>query len=328
MWSSCAEMLTRTQRRTLGMLQHAPVVTYIGNYGSESCEDPATKSITEYTASTASLAVLVGLTLFYLVDAIHVLQRSSPGGDAVEAYIVMGFAIFGIAIDVTGLALYYRYANMTRMDAMALALEDSESSNESTESTDRCNTNGGEGEEGGGGGGHSCSNNKDMDEGPLPSAGLGTSRGDTNLNMTSSLLHVAADTVRSGATLVESLVLILNPFVRRNAEAADSVAAIFICSIILFGLPFGLPPWIRRTRFMWRRIAAGDWDMGGGDGTQRETADSEDDDDEACMCRVVADSDKRTEDRVRDRGRGFAEADKGGVVVELRPLDSSSSAVV
>jgi len=82
-------------------------VTYAVNIYAEAQpqEDKAKTQRRMLIASGVSFFTLLGITLFFLIDGIMLLQNGSDGGD-VNPYIVLGFAIAGIIFDFVSLLPY------------------------------------------------------------------------------------------------------------------------------------------------------------------------------------------------------------------------------
>lgn len=63
----------------------------------------------------------------------------------------------------------------------------------------------------------------------------------TNVNMLSALLHVFSDLLRSTTTLVESIVILMNPGL--SSGNIDAISTLIVCSTIAVGVFTAFGPW-------------------------------------------------------------------------------------
>jgi len=78
-------------------------------------EDKRKTQKTMLIASGVSFLALLGITLYFLIDAISVIQSGETGDDDVNPYIVLGFAVAGIVFDLASL-LPYMLRGLTQGD--------------------------------------------------------------------------------------------------------------------------------------------------------------------------------------------------------------------
>jgi Co/Zn/Cd efflux system component len=194
---------------------------FLGNLVAECAPENAWKRTLQLTMSGLSHFLLIGFTVYFILNAIDALN--GPDGD-VNPWIVLGFACGGLVFDFISLTVYWRCGERSRADKV-----------------DKINT---------------CTTNAkepSTDDPIYADAELmqpevvhvDALTCGINTNMCAALLHVLSDLGRSTTTLIESIVILLVPGI--PGTHADAVSALIICSIIAAGSIIALGVWTREV---------------------------------------------------------------------------------
>jgi len=184
--------------------------TYMGNLSSELFRDALlTRGRCELLAPGASLMVLMVIALWGISDGLHKIDRPSTGEPNLEARVVFGFGLAGLASDLLSLYAFKRWG--TRANEVIWITTVAENLVAEGELLTQ------------------------EDEVPAIrwiEAGLVQRQPLASINMCSAFLHVGADFLRSLATTVEGIAVIWFGFRGSNA---DGIATLVVSGTILAG---------------------------------------------------------------------------------------------
>jgi len=234
------------QADCLSMLIDA--ISYCGNLVAECVQAPVLKERLQLGMSGGSIVLLAVFTSLFLKQGIENLAGGAHHGegpdDAVNPYIVLGFAIAGLLFDAISLLVYYRCGH--KEDAVS---EDDAASEDGAEDELGGEVAAGPGAAGGQAAAvlalqhsrHAGAGSAGRDPDVLPMAPK-TSK----LNMLSALGHVLSDLARSLTTFVEGIVLFKYPLL--DSVYVDGLSAVIVCSLIMLGTLAATIAWVRAFR--------------------------------------------------------------------------------
>lgn len=189
---------------------YVDALSYTGNLVAELHRNDKFKPVIVLAFSGVSLALLVAFTAMFFIEALTVLTASADddGGDDVNGWIVLVFALFGLLFDAVGLVVYRIYGG---------------SASDPRDSLVRVS-----------------------DVVPAPDDVVGDLAARTDINMCSALLHVLSDLMRSTTTLIEAVVILCVSGV--NSSKADALATTVVCTLIVPGCLGGMIMWFKSLR--------------------------------------------------------------------------------
>jgi len=219
-------------------------LSYIGNLFAECTPDPNVKKRLELTMSGVSFALLLYFTTTFLLeswenihhveclcgdkdpfpsvnnaDLCHLDQSVSEeceAEEAVNAWIVLFFALGGLLFDVLSLLAYKYWGDSDATEVKRAAGE------EDTEHH----------------------HHHHIGDDPLKHR-HGNDHEGHNVNMLSALMHVFSDLLRSTTTLIESIVLF--QYTQIDSVRVDGYCAFIVCSLIAVGAVWSLLVWIKEV---------------------------------------------------------------------------------
>lgn len=102
-------------------------LSYLANLAAECTRNPARKVVLQLAMSAVSLVLLVGFTVYFIVESVgNIHATAGDDDDDVNPYIVLGFALAGLLFDVASLLAYKVWSKDDKAaDAPANDLEES-----------------------------------------------------------------------------------------------------------------------------------------------------------------------------------------------------------
>eukprot|EP01052_Picozoa_sp_SAG31_P036013 SAG31_NODE_4430_length_3236_cov_2.591011_1_plen_400_part_00 len=208
-------------------------LSYVGNIAAECAGEVDAANVTairrrewqRVAAAGVSLALLLGFTVYFLVEAVRAIGTEDDG-EEVDPYIVLAFAIAGLLFDAASLAAFRCMQRVQPVDG-----------GEETEIVPAIAV------------GTSSPSVPAVSAMPPKQAAEG-------LNMVSALLHVLSDSLRSAATLCEAILILGFPNV--PSSAFDAWATVAVTTVILIALGGPSVGWANEV---WR-LACGRGAMG------------------------------------------------------------------
>ena len=237
------------------------VLSYLGNLAAECTVNPRLKEPIELAVSGTSFALLAGLTTWFIWTAVDgITAPPDEDEEAVNPHIVIGFAVLGLVFDALSLVAYRVWGSKAaddkkdqgsrgrkagRATGSVKGASDSiviTGSHAAPPAGVAVRVSGGDADDGDNDAAHAGT------VGPTTAADVdaATATKASRLNMLSALGHVLSDTLRSGTTLVEGIVLITHP--TADSVAIDGWSALIVCSLIAIGALFGIVSWVLAVR--------------------------------------------------------------------------------
>lgn len=202
---------------------------YMGNLAAECCGHRASGNRSkgpELAAAGFSMAVLFGVALWGMVDALESLEAPPGPEEQLDPALVMGFGVAGIVFDTLSLCAFHRWGGPATGEAKEGDLDEHA----------LCEAeNGAERRENGNMRGSMAALPP-----PLSRAGSGSPHiivgvgksGKVSMNMCSAVLHVGADFLRSITTTVEGAAVL---WLGVKGHHADAIATAVVSATILAG---------------------------------------------------------------------------------------------
>mmetsp|Transcript_42054 Transcript_42054/g.82720 ORF Transcript_42054/g.82720 Transcript_42054/m.82720 type:complete len:333 (-) Transcript_42054:383-1381(-) len=219
-------------------------LSFLGNLVAE-CMDEDTEGVfrrrrAELIMSGVSHMLLLGFTISFILEAWEDAQATDDEGDAVNGYIVLGFAIGGLVFDVTALASYHYFGTNKNSPEAGEGYIEGESTYAAEAYNDTVKQS------------VTADGVQVVDNGSAVvkvSDGADELTCGINTNMCAALLHVGSDLLRSTTTLIEGIIIIVvsNRGGDISSTQADGVSTLAVCSIIVIGATAALITWMREV---------------------------------------------------------------------------------
>lgn len=201
-----------------GLSMLVDVATYVGNLCAERRGDDEAVGL---LASGLSLAVLYGVALWGVLEALIALTAAEDQTGTLHSGIVLAFGVWGVAFDCLSFLGFYCFG------LQALVSGDVQEGQGLT---------------------------KEVQESPTARAVAAPEDSDNvrkpSMNMRSAFLHVGADFLRSITTVVEGSVVMSGA---SRGRTADSIATLAVSATILVGGCGAGASWMRQA-WTWRRM--------------------------------------------------------------------------